>query len=445
MQPVHNVRGTWAHVTDGPLVDRAHRMIRLVVERTADTDRLTDHVLRAAEQAQHPAGWYPPSLAGGQAGTALLHLYAARAGLGDFTTAHAHIREAVLSTQVEPLEGHGLFAGTSGLALALADCTRDEPRFRPSLDRLYERLAQQVLDSGFPRTERGLADVDYDLVTGAAGTLSCLAAVEDPTEPVRRAVAELVGYLVWLAEPALTPGTAHRWLITPEFYPPVGDYHAKYPHGYLNLGYSHGVPGVAAALASAWEAGHRHPGQPAAVDALTTWIRAGHHVDEYGPVWPDGIPVDEDGHEVTTGHGHDQFAWCYGSAGVAASLLTVANATGDEELRTAAVDAFEGVLRRAKGTRLASPTLCHGQAGMVMLCQEFAPWSTAASEALPRLLEDLLDYADPDRPLVFADQEVPGNFVDDPTLLTGAPGVALTLLAAVGEERPRWFRTFLGR
>lgn len=103
------------------------------------------------------------------------------------------------------------------------------------------------------------------------------------------------------------------------------------------------------------------------------------------------------------------------------------------------------MLRRAKGTRPASPTLCHGQAGMVMLCQEFAPWSTAANEALPGLVEDLLDYADPDRPLVFADQEVPGNFVDDPTLLTGAPGVALTLLAAVGEERPGWFRTFLGR
>ncbi|MET9972841.1 lanthionine synthetase LanC family protein, partial [Streptomyces sp. NPDC006356] len=175
------------------------------------------------------------------------------------------------------------------------------------------------------------------------------------------------------------------------------------------------------------------------------WIRARHQVDTYGPVWPDGIPVGEDGAEVTDRCVHDQFAWCYGSAGVAASLLTVAQATGDEDLRVAAVDAFEGVLRRSADTRSQSPTLCHGHAGLVMLCQEFAPWSALATETLPRLLTELLDYGDPELPLVFADQEVPGNFVDDPTLLTGATGVALILLAAIGEERPLWFRTFLAR
>lgn len=445
MHLVRNTSGTWVHVTDTPLVDRAQRLIRLVAERTATTDRLIDLALRAAEQAERPTGWYPPSLAGGQAGSALLHLHAARAGLGASSDAFDHIREAVLSTQVEPLEGTGLFAGTSGLALALAECARDEPRFQPSLDRLHERLAAQVHATELPRTERAVSDLHYDLVTGAAGTLAYLSSVPRPTQQVRDAAARLIEYLVWLAEPARTPGTAHRWLITPELYPPVGSYHERYPHGYLNLGLSHGVPGVVAALASAWEAGHRHPGQLAAVQTLTSWIRARHRTDAHGPVWPDGIPVDADGEELTDRGAHDQFAWCYGSAGVAAALLTVARATGNEELRTAAVDAFEGVLRRSAGTRSASPTLCHGHAGLVMLCQEFAPWSALAGRTLPRLVQELLDYGDPDLPLGFADQEVPGNFVDDPTLLTGATGVALVLLAAIGDERPPWFRTFFAR
>lgn len=440
---MHNTRHATdlrVRVEDESLVDRAHSWIRLVVERTATTAQLSELALRAAEQADHPAGWYPPSLTHGQAGSALLHLYAARTGLGRYDDAFGHIREAVLSTQMEPLQGPGLFAGTSGLALALADCTRDEPRFQGSLDRLHTQLAGQVLDAAFPTVEREISDLDYDLVTGAAGALAYLVSVTDPADRLREAAARLVDYLVWLAGPATTAGTPHRWLITPGLYPPGGNHLERYPHGYLNLGFSHGVPGVAAALAAAWQAGHRRPGQTAAIESLTSWILAQRCADQYGPFWTDGTPVDADGREVPVDCGHDQLAWCYGTAGVSAALLAVAEATGDT-----AVEAFEGVLDRAEGVRLPSPTLCHGHAGLVMLCQEFAPLSPRARHRLPRLLEDLLEYGDASLPLCFADQEVPGNHVDDPTLLTGATGVALTLLSATGTERPLWLRTFLAR
>lgn len=445
MQLAHHGTGTWVRAADAELVRRAHTAVRHVVERTSTTAQIDDLVLHAAEQSDLSGGWYPPSLTQGQAGSALLHLYAARAGLGDLDTASAHIREAVLSTQIEPLEHHGLFAGTSGLALALADVTRDEPRFTPSLDRLHGQLAAQVLAAPPHRTERAVSDLDYDLVTGAAGTLAQLSSITDPAPQVAEAAGLLADYLIWLAQPAETSGTPHRWLITPAHYPPVGDYHAKYPHGYLNLGLSHGMPGVAAALAAAWEAGHRRPGHLEAVHTLTRWIRAQAATDAHGPVWGDGTPIDEHGREVAGPCGHDRLAWCYGTAGVAAALLTVATATGDDELRAAAVTAFDGALARAEHVQPLSPTLCHGLAGLVMLALEFAPWSATARDRLPRLLGQLLDRYEPDRPLGFADLEEPGQPVDDPGLLTGATGVALTLLAATGEERPHWFRAFLAR
>ncbi|MFF1272210.1 lanthionine synthetase C family protein [Streptomyces marokkonensis] len=445
MQLAHHGTDTWVRVADDDLVSRARTAVRQVLTRTATTAQVDDLALRAAEQSDTTGAWYPPGLTHGHAGSALLHLYAARAGLGAFDTAHDHIREAVLSTQIEPLEHHGLFAGTSGLVLALADITRDEPRFRPSLDRLTEQLAEQVLAAPPHRTERAVSDLDYDLVTGAAGTLAQLVSVTEPSERVAEASAALADYLIWLAGPAETEGTPHRWLITPASYPPVGDYHAKYPHGYLNLGLSHGVPGVAAALAAAWEAGHRRPGHLEAVAGLTRWLRAQADTDAHGPLWGDGTPVDEHGHEVSAGCAHDRIAWCYGTVGVAGALLTVASATGDEELRAAAVTAFEGALARAGQRRPLSPTLCHGLAGLVMLTLEFAPWSAAARAHLPELVGQLLDRHEPDRPLGFADLEEPGRPVDDPGLLTGATGVALTLLAAVGDQRPDWFRAFLGR
>ncbi|MGW6568838.1 lanthionine synthetase C family protein [Streptomyces sp. NPDC054975] len=445
MQLAHHGTETWTGPADPALVQRARTAIRQVVAATTTTAQLDDLALRAAEQSDTSGAWYPPSLTHGLAGSALLHLYAARAGLGDLDTAYAHIREAVLSTQVEPLEHHGLFAGTSGLALALTDVASDEPRFRPSLDRLNEQLAEQVLAAPPHRVERAVSDLDYDLVTGTAGTLAHLASVPEPSERVAEAVAVLVDHLIWLAQPAETDGTPHRWLITPAHYPPVGDYHAKYPHGYLNLGLSHGVPGVAAALAAAWETGHRRPGHLEAVAGLTRWIRDQAGTDAHGPVWGDGTPVDEHGHEAAAGCGHDRIAWCYGTVGVAGALLSVATATADEELRAAAVTAFDGALARARHVRPLSPTLCHGLAGLVMLTREFAPWSATARDRLPELLGELLDDHDPDLPLGFADLEEPDKPVDDPGLLTGATGVALTLLAVLGDERPAWFRAFLAR
>ncbi|MBD0695382.1 lanthionine synthetase [Streptomyces sp. CBMA123] len=419
--------------------------MRLVVSRTATTDQWTELALRAADQAAVPMGWYPPSLSHGQAGLALLHLYAARAGLGDLEHAHGHIREAVLATQVEPLSGPGLFGGTAGLTLALADCAEDEPRFRPSLLRLYEQLAGQAIATEWPGDEHPLSDSDYDVVNGAAGVLTCLSALADPSPTVREAVAVLLDRLIRPSGPDRPDGTTPGWLLRPEVYPPVGDYHRQYPHGYLNLGVSHGVPGVAVALAVAWAAGHRRPGQREALAALTGWLLRHRLTDDQGPLWANGVPVDEHGAERPLAHCHDQLAWCYGTAGIAAALLAVADSTEDAGLRASAVEAFEAALRRAATAELRAPTLCHGLAGLVMLAREFAPHSAAAGEALPGLLERLLAYADPRHPVVFADEDVPGNTVDDPGLLSGAAGVALALLAALAPERPAWFRVFLGR
>ncbi|MGX5210402.1 lanthionine synthetase C family protein [Streptomyces violaceus] len=445
MPRVPDTTDSWFGLEDGPLAAWARRTVTHVAERTSDTTQLTELALQTAEQSPQPTAWYPPSVCSGQAGSALLHLYAASAGLSSLDTAFHHIREAVAATAIEPLRSPGLFAGTSGLALTLNECVRVEPRFRPSLDRLHEQLADQVLSTEYPRAERTVSDIDYDLITGAAGVLAYLSSVEEPTERMREAAERLLDYLIWLAGPARTPATPHRWLLTPDVYPPLPHYRQKWPHGYLNLGLSHGMPGVAAALAVAWRAGMHRPGHRAAIDTLTSWIVAQRTSDEHGPVWPDGTGVSADGAEVAHACVGDQLAWCYGTAGVAGALLTVAECLGLDHLRDLAVEAFEAVLHRTVKTHPLSPTLCHGQAGLLMLCLELAPWSAAARAALPRLTEELLDHADPARPLLFADQDEPGVLVDDPTLLTGATGVALTLLAALSAERPAWFRLFLAR
>ncbi len=145
---------------------------------------------------------------------------------------------------------------------------------------------------------------------------------------------------------------------------------------------------------------------------------------------------------------HDRLAWCYGTAGCAGALLSAAEALDDDGLRDRAAAAFEAVLRRRPSREdVPVATLCHGYAGLVNICAEFAAAgrSPAAAAALPGMVAELLDYADPDRPLLFPDRGDAGELIDDPALLNGAAGVALTLLAVISDRRPAWYRALFLR
>jgi len=54
-----------------------------------------------------------------------------------------------------------------------------------------------------------------------------------------------------------------------------------------------------------------------------------------------------------------------------------------------------------------------------------------------------VDLFDPTAPLGYRDLESGGRRIDQPGLLTGAPGVALALLGATSPVEPAWARLFL--
>jgi lantibiotic biosynthesis protein len=54
-----------------------------------------------------------------------------------------------------------------------------------------------------------------------------------------------------------------------------------------------------------------------------------------------------------------------------------------------------------------------------------------------------VEACSPDYRLGVRDETVPGTFVDNPGLLTGAAGVALVLLATATPVLPEWDRLFL--
>ncbi|MET9266714.1 lanthionine synthetase C family protein [Amycolatopsis sp. NPDC004079] len=447
-----DVREFWHGAVPADIADRALSCATEIAHRLSDPDRLLDLIVDSADQSEHPMAWQFPAFAHGHAGVALVHLHAAQAAATEAEgealrqAAFDRVREAFTGTRAEPLDSPSLFAGIAGLALVLTDFAAYEARFEPSLERLHAQLAAKIAEQTPKRVERAVADSDYDMISGAAGVLAYLCSVPEPSEELRIAGGRLADYLIWLGEPPADPSLHWRWLVAPEFVPPAARYRAGYPGGYLNVGLSHGLPGVVAALAAAWRTGIRRPGHLAALGRMIDWLMGVRTADEDGPMWPADIPVDAAGACVPVS-GHDQLSWCYGTAGVSAALLAAADALDDDALRASAVESFEAVLKRTEHSPITSPTLCHGMAGVLLICLDFAARtdSATASEAVPVLLTKLLAFADPDRPLLFADEEISENLVDSPALLSGASGVALTLLTAVAVRRPAWLRAFLTR
>jgi len=111
-----------------------------------------------------------------------------------------------------------------------------------------------------------------------------------------------------------------------------------------------------------------------------------------------------------------------------------------------ALEALKAVLRRPVSKRhIDSPNLCHGIAGLLLICLRFAHESqdTFLIEQIPLLVEQILAQFDSQSPFGFRDLEAEGIQVDQPDFLTGAPGTALALLAASSDIAPSWDRLLL--
>lgn len=210
----------------------------------------------------------------------------------------------------------------------------------------------------------------------------------------------------------------------------------KYPGGMWNLGVAHGLPGVLPVLAqTAYE-----PARDLLRGAVS-WLLSRKLPAESDSVFP-----------PAWGPGTEPFparaAWCYGDPGIAASLLVTARAAGEPAWEAEALALAHRAARRSpevSGIRDAG--LCHGAAGLGHIFNRIYqatgdPELRAAAEAW---ICRSLDFREPGRGVGGFRSWGPGadgemGWCDDLTLLTGAAGVGLALLAATAPIEPAWDR-----
>ena len=419
-----------------------------IARRYSDPALVERAVKSARAQSSEPQSiyWRPEGLAQGDAGIALMYGYfdACFPDQGWDRVAHGWLERAAHGAANAARLPNSLFEGVSGLAFAVAYLSRGGRRYRNLLGNLHEHVvAQAHIDSeSLPpaATAGALPFLMWDVIAGLTGAGVYLLTRNDQAalEPILRCLIDMTHDRSGLPGWHTAPQMGGSWL------------RAAYPHGHLNCGLAHGIPGPLALFSLARCAGVELPGLEAAIDRIANWLTAHRLQDRWGPNWPSAVPLVLQENRLSVGVCDGLSAahagWCYGSPGVARALWYAGCARRNRSYAALALDSMHAVMRRpghAQG--LSSPAMCHGFAGLLCTTLRFRHESGDArfSRFARRLVRTIETLHEPDTLLGYRTVEPGGARIDQAGLLDGAPGVAMALLAASTAIMPSWDRIFL--
>ena len=293
----------WHSSLEGLQRDQALTIALQVATRLQDPEQVVFAAQRAEQHLDVSMHWLQPAtLAGGFTGIALLYSYLNRCfpGQGWEKLARRYLKSVAVETQRAPIRHPSLFTGTGGLAFTLQMLSADSAVYQKTLIQVRQLLCEQVIRHRWrkPAAPSGVAELDYDTITGASGILAVLLTLEQPDEQVLAAIETSLAYLTWLTAPDQPLGQ-ERWFIPLAQLPAVGEHRTRFPAGRFNYGLAHGIPGPLAALSLAWMQGYRYPGLRESIMFLSTWLIQHQVEDKYGHNWPSLLPLEAAGEPET--------------------------------------------------------------------------------------------------------------------------------------------------
>ncbi|MGR6967850.1 lanthionine synthetase C family protein [Geodermatophilus sp. URMC 61] len=373
------------------------------------------------------------SLAGGQAGLAVLYAWLARAR-GDARAAELardHLDEAIEGLAHEVM-GSSFWSGFTGIAWAadVVGCLLDGPG----------EDGGAAVDDAVARvlSRRPVGPVSHDLVAGLTGLgVYALQRRRRPVaaECVHRIVERLTDIarqdddgVFWWTDPA------HIWEASER---------ERYPSGRADLGVAHGVPGVIALLGALCGAGVERATVRPLLEGAVRWLLAQAVETASGPTFPIWVAPGFEPVPART-------AWCYGDPGVAAALWTAAQGAGEPEwAREAVALACRAAERPVPETGVVDASVCHGTAGLAHVYNRLyqASGEPQLARAAIDWLERTLDWCDLARSSggqwVTGTPDLRAGPWTGIGVVGGAAGIALVLLAAATPVEPSWDQVFL--
>ncbi|HEX3129408.1 MAG TPA: lanthionine synthetase C family protein [Thermoanaerobaculia bacterium] len=376
------------------------------------------------------AGW-GPRLANGRAGLALFFAYLGAARSCEETSDRALAAlDRSIAELADALLPPSLFSGFSGIGWAAEHLAREFFAVDDDLSAdLEEALRVWLSDSEGPQ---------YELINGLSGFGVYL--IERLPRPGAADLLERV--LDRLAATAEVSESGTTWFTRPEWVPTAQQ--EWRPEGCYNLGVSHGVPGVLGFLAAARRAGLEDGRLAPLAAGAVRWLLGQKLPERTRSVFPSSFAP---GQAPVPAH----TAWCYGDVGVAAVLLSAARAFGRPDWEEEAVAIARLAARRPLAALDVNDAgLCHGTAGLAQIFNRFhqATGDEEMKQAALAWYRRTLDLRRPGEGIGgflawSTDETSLGSWKAEPGFLLGAAGVGLALLAAVSGVEPAWDRVLL--
>lgn len=372
-----------------------------------------------------------PLLTDGKAGQALFFAYldAARGGTSDRALdILGQSIDALAERELQP----ELYTGFCGIGWAVEHLNREI--FDEDED-VCGALDEALGDLLGNLTEK----TPYELIGGLAGYgVYLLERLPNPD-----AARLLVRILDLLEAAAETSEAGTTWFTPPDWLPAWQ--RELMPEGCHNLGVAHGVPGLIGFLAAAKQRGVDDPRVSSLTEGAVRWLLGQKLPQEMPARFPYmRVPGRSPEPAVTP-------AWCYGDLGISVMLLAAARSFSRPDWEEEALALARHVARRpTTGSKGLDSSLCHGTAGNGHLFNRLyqATGDPELRDAALGWYRRALDQQNPGEGLAgfltwVVSRPGTGDWSGHPGFLIGATGVGLALLAAVTDREPVWDRVLL--
>ena len=411
----------WTPLLDGPLAQRALDTVDSIARALSDPGTLD-----TIDGEAGPETAATIDLAAGRAGIAVFYSYLAKSHSADYAQEATDHLDGAASGLAAITMSPSLFQGFTGIAWACSHLS--DPDDEDESAEIDEALIQYLRQT--PWT------AEYDLVSGLVG----IGVYALQQRPLPRADVMLSLVLDRLAEDATSTADGVTWQTPPALLP--DDQRAVCPDGHANLGVAHGVPGVIALLGWACLTLHESKARPL-LEGAVSWLLRQRLAEGAASVFPNWIAS---GVTPTPA----RLAWCYGDAGIAATLLVAARGAGRPDWeQEALMIARRAADRSIESTGVRDAGLCHGAAGLAHIFNRMyqATGEEWLAEAARRWFERTLAMSKPAGAITELEARQ-GDKSDsqreqDPGLLTGRAGIGLAMLAGCSTIEPAWDRMLL--
>jgi len=408
----------WAPLVEGETAARALEAVEAIAHDLAGTATVEGSGL---------------DLNQGRSGAALFLAYLQRARGDAAAGARAELLldQAIAALAATPAPAAGLYNGFTGLAWVVEHLTEEES----AADAGGEAAAAGGADRNDPDELDG--EEGEDLNAGIDTALLALLRRE-PWRGEFDLLGGLVGFGIYALERLPRPSAA---ALLPLVVARLAERAERGPRGVAwhrrelaerqpDPGMAHGAAGVIAVLARMLQEGAATPEAAALLEAAVEGVL-------------DLVRTDE---------GRDgELAWCAGNAGLSVALLAAGRAAGREDWERASLGLAGAAARRRFGAEESfDPALCHGTAGLSHLFHRLyrATGDSELRAAAVGWLERTLARRRPGAGVggfLFRRRQPDGDagWVADPGFLGGSAGIGLALLAAATPVEPAWDRLLL--